>query len=65
MITYRCEKDNIEVNTCVCPHCGERAFPYKSEIYWCKNCQISTYEKTCTICKEEGKKLHTYCDYNS
>ena len=59
MITYRCEKDNIEVNTSVCPHCGERAFPYKSEIYWCKHCQIPTYDKTCAICKGEGQKFAT------
>lgn len=59
MITYRCEKDNIEVNTSVCPHCGERAFPYKSEIYWCKSCQIPNYNNICPICKKEGKKFAT------
>ncbi len=57
MIRYRCEKDNIEVNTSVCPHCGQRAFPVQSELYWCSSCNIPTYEKECPLCHNEGKRV--------
>lgn len=59
MVKYRCEKDNIEVNTSVCPHCGQRAYPFQSEVYWCGRCQIPTYEKVCPACGNEGGKLST------
>ena len=57
MIKYRCEKDSIEVNGSTCPHCGQRAYPFQSEIYWCENCQIPNYNMECGICKKEGKRL--------
>ena len=59
MIWYHCEKDDLEVKSSICPHCGERAYPKKSEIYWCAHCQIPTYEKTCSLCGQEGKKIAT------
>lgn len=57
MIKYRCEKDNIEVNGSTCPHCGQRAYPFQSEIYWCENCRIPNYNMECGSCKKEGKRL--------
>ena len=57
MIRYRCEHDNMEVNTSVCPHCGQRAFPFQSEIYWCSNCNVPTYDNECALCHNEGKYL--------
>ena len=32
---------------------------FKSEIYWCKSCQIPNYNNICPICKKEGKKFAT------
>lgn len=59
MIRYRCDKDNIEVNTSVCPHCGQRAFPVQSEVYWCSDCNVPIYEKECPFCHNEGKRVST------
>lgn len=28
-----------------------------SEIFWCQECQVPIYEKTCPVCGQEGKKL--------
>ena len=57
MIRYRCEHDNIEVNTSICPHCKERAFPFQSEVYWCEHCKVPTYDKECPVCHKEGGRL--------
>ena len=59
MVRYYCEKDNIEVEGSTCPHCGQRAYPLQSEIYWCENCNIPNYNLECGICKKEGKRLAT------
>ena len=59
MILYRCEKDNIEVNSSVCPHCGQRAYPFWSAVYWCSSCKVPGYTKNCEICHKEGKRLAT------
>lgn len=59
MIWYRCEKEELEVKSSICPHCGGRAYPQKSEIYWCACCQVPTYEKDCPVCGQEGKKIAT------
>ena len=59
MIWYRCEQEDIVVKSSVCPHCGGRAYPQKSEIYWCTCCQVPTYEKICPVCGQNGKKIAT------
>ena len=59
MIWYRCEKEDLEVKSSICPHCGGRAYPEKSEIYWCACCKVPMYEKICSLCGEEGKKIAT------
>ena len=57
MVKYHCEKDNVDVNSSICPHCGKRAFPVQSEIYWCETCQLPSYTEKCTMCGKTGKKL--------
>lgn len=57
MVKYHCEKDNVDVDGSICPHCGQRAFPMRSELYWCDTCNVPTYTKECSICKTVGKKL--------
>lgn len=57
MVTYFCERDQVEVKTSVCPHCGKRADASKSEIFWCRGCQIPTYHKTCSLCGKEGSYI--------
>lgn len=59
MIWYRCEKEELEVKSSICPHCGGRAYPQKSEIYWCECCKVPTYEKRCPACQQDGKKIAT------
>lgn len=57
MLIYRCEKDNIETKTSICPVCGDRTEIIKSEIYWCDKCSVPVYADTCGICHEKCKKL--------
>lgn len=57
MVKYHCEKDNVDVGSSICPHCGQRAFPKQSEIYWCATCNVPTYTKECSLCGTVGKKL--------
>lgn len=57
MIVYFCDKDHIEVNTSVCPHCMERTRPIQSRIFWCYHCQTPLYKEKCAICGETGKQI--------
>lgn len=57
MVKYHCEKDNVNVGSSICPHCGQRAFPRQSEIYWCDTCNVPTYTKECSLCGTVGKKI--------
>ncbi len=60
MIKYECKHCNgLECDTSICPVCGERAYVLKSEIYFCENCLIPTFEDICPICKQKGKYLGT------
>ena len=67
MITYICHNKNDKTGenlpctnnrceTSICPSCGGRADAI-SEIFWCQECQVPIYEKTCPVCGQEGKKL--------
>lgn len=67
MITYICHNKNDKTGenlpctnnrceTSICPGCGGRADAI-SEIFWCQECQVPIYEKTCPVCGQEGKKL--------
>lgn len=69
MILYTCRNRNKETGeplpcantrceTSVCPACGGRAEAV-SEIYWCSHCQVPLYEKQCSLCGQEGKRLTT------
>lgn len=57
MVKYRCENDNVDVGSSICPHCGQRAFPMRSELYWCDTCNVPNYTKECSLCGKMGKKL--------
>lgn len=58
MVLYRCEKDNLEqLHTSVCPHCQERTYAYRCDLYWCKTCQVPTYNETCGRCGQRGKRI--------
>ena len=57
MLIYRCEKDNIETKTSICPVCGGRTEIVKSEIYWCDKCNVPVYADTCGKCHEKCRKL--------
>lgn len=57
MIRYRCEKEQVEVCGSTCPHCGQRAYPFQSEIYWCESCGVPNYEEECGICGKTGNRI--------
>lgn len=60
MIIYSCENCNdLECETSICPVCNNRTKIKKSEIYWCKNCNIPLYSKNCSCCNENGEYLGT------
>lgn len=59
MIWYRCEREDLQVKSSICPYCGGRAYPQKSEIYWCACCRVPTYEKICPVCRREGRRIAT------
>ena len=56
MIKYRCEKDKVEVEGSMCPHCQGRAYAF-SENYWCKQCETVSYYPVCEICGETLEKI--------
>ncbi|EOT23694.1 hypothetical protein C805_02977 [Eubacterium sp. 14-2] len=69
MITYTCRNrkqeteeplpcTNTRCETSRCPSCGGRA-EAESEIYWCSQCLVPLYEKRCSLCGQEGKRLAT------
>lgn len=62
MLRYRCEihgKDNsIWLKDNFCPECNSRKYvKSKSDIYWCKSCNVPTYEKKCPVCGNTGKRI--------
>lgn len=59
MIKYYCEKDKIYTATSVCSTCGGRSKVVKTEIYWCKKCNVPIYEKECLCCNNKGTRLTT------
>lgn len=60
MVKYRCSHcQDLEVRSSICPHCGQRAYPVLSEIYWCSHCQTPSYEPVCQLCGITGNKIST------
>lgn len=60
MIKYICKNcDNLECETSECPVCHERTYVYKSEIYWCKHCNIPIFSQVCSLCNEKGSYIGT------
>lgn len=60
MVKYRCSNcQDIEVKGSTCPHCGGRAYPVLSEIYWCSHCNTPTYYPVCKICNSKAKRIST------
>lgn len=60
MIEKICPSHNIPVYGDKCPKedCRERPL-VSTTIYWCKHCNVPSFEKTCTRCKEEGYYIAT------
>ncbi len=60
MIKYQCKNCNdLICDTSVCPVCGNRAYVYKSEIFYCNNCKTPIYDEICQICGNKGVYLGT------
>ena len=59
MLKYICTKDNIRTKSSVCPVCGDRTELEKSDIYWCENCKVPLYDKTCECCVSKGRRITT------
>lgn len=59
LLKYICTKDNIRTKSSVCPVCEERTELEKSDIYWCENCKVPLYDKTCECCGSKGRRITT------
>lgn len=59
LLKYICTKDNIRTKSSVCPVCGDRTELEKSDIYWCENCKVPLYDKTCECCGSKGRRITT------
>lgn len=59
LLKYICTKDNIRTKSSVCPVCGDRTELEKSDIYWCENCKVPLYDKTCECCVSKGRRITT------
>ena len=59
LLKYICTKDNIRTKSSVCPVCGDRTELEKSDIYWCENCKVPLYDKTCECCGDKGRRITT------
>lgn len=57
MIIYKCEKDNIETVSSICPVCRERTVKVRSDIFWCAECRVPLYEENCSLCGKKGRRL--------
>ncbi len=57
MITYRCDKDNMECTSSICPVCGERTQLLRSDIFWCEECQVPLFDPVCGCCGKRGKRI--------
>ena len=59
LLKHICTKDNIRTKSSVCPVCGDRTELEKSDIYWCENCKVPLYDKTCECCGSKGRRITT------
>lgn len=59
LLKYICTKDNIRTKSSVCPVCGDRTELEKSDIYWCENCKVPLYDKTCECCGSKSRRITT------
>ena len=58
MRKYICSNcDGLECESSICPVCGKRTTPSKSEIYWCEECNTPSYERECGICGNTCKLI--------
>lgn len=49
MISYFCEKCNIEVETSICPVCSDRT-KVSSQMFWCNSCNCPSFYPECGSC---------------
>ena len=60
MIKYICNNcDNLICESSTCPVCNNRTFIDKSEIYYCKNCNIPLFDDVCSICGNRAEYIGT------
>ena len=60
MIKYICKHcDGLELETSVCPVCGERADLLSSAIYYCDACNSPSFSEECPECHSVCKKIGT------
>lgn len=55
-----CPNCNVPMfgDRCIKKSCGSRTIT-SSTIYWCRECQIPVFERSCPICGNEGKYVST------
>lgn len=60
MIKYVCNNcDNLICESSTCPVCKNRTYIDKSEIYYCKHCNIPLFDNLCSICGNRSEYIGT------
>ena len=60
MIKYVCSNcDNLICESSTCPVCNNRTYIDKSEIYYCKHCNIPLFDNACSICGKKSEYIGT------
>lgn len=59
MLNYICKNDNIKTKSSICPVCNQRTELEKSDIFWCDECRVPLYQKTCECCGNKGRRITT------
>lgn len=58
LFKYVCSNcDNLECETSTCPVCGKRTELIKTEVYYCKHCNVPLFDDVCPVCHSKCEKI--------
>ena len=60
VLKYICRKcDNLQCETSQCPNCGSRTELIESSIFYCKKCNVPTFDEECECCHSKCERIGT------
>ena len=57
MVEYYCKNCDLKTDLSECPNCHERTELKSSSVFWCDQCNIPLYDKTCPLCGSKAKRI--------